>query len=159
MLTLSSIVFHFLDRTIGQEKRQSESQFTHPFLNPRLKATTFPKSFQFLDFQWTPEGLSGQFKGVLSGLKPLDWRNLLQIDDKCFVHELKLKRELMRRDGPFIEKVTAGLDNRRDAQQELLELVLDNLKYFHSHTFNFTEDGLTIEPCNKTYRFTYILFI
>jgi len=52
----------------------------------------------------------------------------------------------------FREKVTAGLDSRLDAQEELLELVLQNLRLFHADTFTFTEEGFVINPIDLTYR-------
>ena len=98
MLTISSILFHWLQ---AKKKRKEKTEFTHPFQNPRFQTELFPKSAQFLDFQWTPTGLSGQFRGILSGLKPLDWRNLLQCDEKQFGHELMLKRALMEEGGGY----------------------------------------------------------
>ena len=98
MLTISSILFHWLQ---DKEKLKEKTEFTHPFQNPRFQTDLFPKSAQFLDFQWTPTGLSGQFRGVLSGLKPLEWRNLLQCDGKQFGHELMLKRALMEKGGGY----------------------------------------------------------
>ena len=98
MLTISSMLFHWLqDKQPVKEKKE----LTHPFQNPRFKTEAFPKSAQFLDFQWTATGLSGQFRGILSGLKPLDWRQLLQCDQKQFVHELLLKRALLEEGGGF----------------------------------------------------------
>jgi len=149
MLTISSILFHWLQ---DKEKRKEKTEFTHPFQNPRFQTELFPKSAQFLDFQWTPTGLSGQFRGILSGLKPLDWRNLLQCDEKQFGHELMLKQALMVKGGGYREKVSAGLDCRLDAQQELLDLVLQNLRLFHGDTFAFTEDGFRIKSVGLTYR-------
>ena len=58
----------------------------------------------------------------------------------------------MRADGPFVEAVTAGLDCRLDAQTELMELVLDNLRSYHQDTFTFTEEGLEVKPNNAAYR-------
>ena len=80
MFTLPSLVFHFLQEK-EEEKTEKSSPVHHPFLDSRYQSPSFPKSAQFLDFQWTPQGLSGQFRGVLSGLKPLDWRCLLQVTD------------------------------------------------------------------------------
>jgi hypothetical protein len=156
MLTLSSVVFHLIQRSNNKEKRVKDAEINHPFEDPQYQTKQFPKSAQFLDFQWTPSGLSGQFKGVLSGLKVLDWQNLIQIDEKQFNYELMLKKALMRPDGPYIEKVTAGLDRRLDAQQELLQLVLDNLRAFHTNSFHFTDGGFTILPNNSTYRYNFL---
>jgi len=149
MFTISSILFHWLQ---DKENLKEKTEFTHPFQNPRFQTELFPKSAQFLDFQWTPTGLSGQFRGILSGLKPLDWRNLLQCDRKQFGHELMLKRALMEEGGGYREKVSAGLNSRLDAQQELLDLVLQNLRLFHADTFAFTEDGFLIKPVGLSYR-------
>ena len=42
----------------------------------------FPQSAQFLDFGWTKTGLSGQHRGVLSGLKPVEWKHWIHIDKR-----------------------------------------------------------------------------
>ena len=148
MLTLPALAAHFLQKPT----KEKNPEVKHPFENGHYQTERFPASGQFLDFQWSPEGLSGQARGVLSGLKPLHWRNLLHIDRKQFTYELGLKRELMRVSGPYREKVIAGLDSRLDAQKELLELVLGNLRSYHTDTFHFTEEGFTILPNSTFYR-------
>ena len=157
MLTLPALAFHFLQKATKEKKQNSDVK--HPFESPHYQTEKFPASAQFLDFQWTPEGLSGQARGVLSGLKPLHWRNLLNIDRKQFTYELSLKKELMRAGGPYREKVTAGLDGRLDAQKELLGLVLENLRSYHTNTYHFTAEGFTILPNVSFYRSVSVCFL
>ena len=98
MFTISSILFHWLQ---NRGTRRGKQDISHPFQDARFKTEFFPQSAQFLDFQWTPSGLSGQLRGVLSGLKPLDWKNLIHVDNKQFEHELMLKRALMEEGGIY----------------------------------------------------------
>ena len=98
MFTISSILFHWLQ---NRGTRRGKQDISHPFQDARFKTEFFPQSAQFLDFQWTPSGLSGQLRVVLSGLKPLDWRNLIHVDNKQFEHELMLKRALMEEGGIY----------------------------------------------------------
>ena len=54
MFTLPSLVCHFLQES--KEKKLDKSKpVHHPFLDVRYQSPSFPKSAQFLDFQWTPK--------------------------------------------------------------------------------------------------------
>jgi len=152
MLTLSNAVFYIYNKQFNRKDAEEES--THPFKREKYKAEKFPQSAQFLDFQWTPEGLSGQFRGVMSGLKPLAWECLLQIDQRCFGKEIKLKKALVEPSGKYRKLVTAGLDTRIDAQKELLDLVVDNLKSYHREYFEVTDEFVKSHITGDTFWFS-----
>ena len=72
---------------------EPKSSATHPFRSEKYQKEIFPQSAQFLDFQWTPEGLSGQFRGVMSGLKPLYWDCLIHVDTRQFNKGTSINKE------------------------------------------------------------------
>ena len=149
MLTLSSTLFYLIHK---QNKRsEDQSKASHPFRCGKYKGEHFPQSAQFLDFQYTPEGLSGQFRGVMSGLKPLTWDCLLQIDTRCFAKEVLLKKALFDKRGKYQKLVTAGLQTRIDAQKESLDLIVDNLKAYHLENFGVTDQFVKVHITGETF--------
>lgn len=153
MLTLSLAAYYLVNKS-RESSKDEPKQVSHPFRNARYRQEKFPQSAQFLDFQWTPEGLSGQFRGVMSGLKPLQWDCLLHVDKKCFAKEVSLKKALVDKGGKYRKLVTAGLETRIDAQKELLNLVVNNLKEFHQDDFEVEEDFVKVKITGKTFRFS-----
>ena len=151
MLTLSCALNYFLKTSAGQAEESQKKSF-HPFTNGKYRNENFPQSAQFLDFQWLPEGLTGQFRGVMSGLKPLKWDCLLQVDPRCFAKEVSLKRALVDTSKRYRRLVTAGLGTRLDAQKELLGLVVDNLDRYHKNDFEVTKEFVKVNITNKTFR-------
>eukprot|EP00092_Neocalanus_flemingeri_P002053 GFUD01002191.1.p1 GENE.GFUD01002191.1~~GFUD01002191.1.p1 ORF type:complete len:380 (+),score=82.91 GFUD01002191.1:109-1248(+) len=155
MLTLANTLF-YLHNTYKHKGRSEDDpkQASHPFKSEKYQEEKFPQSFQFLDFQWTPEGLSGQFRGVMSGLKPLTWDCLLQVDTRCFAKEVQMKKALLDKNGKYQKLVTAGLQTRLDAQKELLELIVGNLKTFHQEHFEVTNEFVKVHVTGEIFRFS-----
>ena len=55
MFSLPSLVCHFLQENKKKEKTEKSRPVHHPFLDVQYQSPSFPKSAQFLDFQWTPQ--------------------------------------------------------------------------------------------------------
>jgi len=152
MLTLSYALYYLVNKLTANSDDE-EKQASHPFKAKRYREENFPQSAQFLDFQWIPDGLPGQFRGVMSGLKPLKWDCLLQVDTRCFAKEVMLKKALVDKHGKYRPIVTAGLETRIDAQKELLALVVDNLKKYHQDYFQVTDEFVKVLITGETFRF------
>ena len=150
MLTLSSVLYYFVQKPVHEENPINPTS-SHPFRSKKYKEESFPQSAQFLDFQWTPEGLSGQFRGVMSGLKPLPWDCLVQIDPRTFIKEINLKKVLFDKSKKYFKMVTAGLETRIDAQKELLDLILTNLKEFHKEYYEVTNEYVKVLLTNDIF--------
>ena len=151
MLTLSCTLHYLLKKSAGHTE-ESQKKFSHPFKTEKYRNDNFPQSAQFLDFQWLPEGLTGQFRGVMSGLKPLKWDCLLQVDPRCFAKEVGLKKALVETSKRYRSLVTAGLGTRLDAQRELLDLILENLDSYHKNDFEVTKEFVKVNITNKIFR-------
>ena len=150
MLTISCAINYLLN---NQQAGTNNEQENHPFKMSKYRQGNFPQSAQFLDYQWTPEGVPGQFKNMMTGLKPLDRDCLIHVDTKCFVEEIKLRKALLDKSRKYRDLVTAGLDWRLDAQKELLDLVIDNLKSYHQEHFQVTKQDIKVNITGEIFRF------
>ena len=151
MFTLSSVLYYFVQKPVTEENPIINPISSHPFRSKKYKEECFPQSAQFLDFQWTPKGLSGQLRGVMSGLKPLPWDCLVQVDPRTFIKEINLKKVLFDKSNKYFKMQTAGLETRIDAQKELLDLILTNLKEFHNEYYEITNEYVKVLLTNDTF--------
>ena len=149
MLTISCAINYFMN---GRQPRTNNEQENHPFKMSKYRESNFPQSAQFLDYQWTPEGVPGQFKNLMTGLKPLDRECLIHVDTKCFDQEVKLRNALLDKSRKYRDLVTAGLDSNLDAQKELLDLVIENLHDFHQEHFEITKEDIKVNITGKVFR-------
>ena len=149
MLTLACAIDYFLN---SKQSRIDNEQENHPFKMSKYRQPNFPQSAQFLDYQWIPEGVPGQFKNMMTGLKPLDRECLIHVDTKCFDEEVKLRTALLDKSRKYRDLVTAGLDSNLDAQKELLDLVIDNLLDYHEEHFEITKEAINVNITGKIFR-------
>ena len=68
-----------------------------------------------------------------------------------FLKEITLKKALFDEAGKYYESVTAGLLTRIDAQNELLDLILHNLKNYHSNYFEVTKEFVKVQLTGDTF--------
>ena len=84
--------------------------------------------------------------GVRIGLKPINTKNLLEIDD-TFKNENNLKKNLLssRR-----HEVFQANDNSHSAQKELLKMVTEHLKKYHSEKYSFKDQNIFIKATGES---------
>ena len=84
-------------------------------------------------------------------MKPLPWDCLVQIDPRTFIKEMNLKKVLFDKSKKYFKMVTAGLETRIDAQKELLDLILTNLKEFHKEYYEVTNEYVKVLLTNDIF--------
>ena len=84
--------------------------------------------------------------GVRIGLKPINTKNWLEIDDN-FKNENNLKKNLLssRR-----HEVFQANDNSHSAQKELLKMVTEHLKKYHSEKYSFRDQNIFIKATGES---------
>ena len=84
--------------------------------------------------------------GVRIGLKPINTKNWLEIDDN-FKNENNLKKNLLssRR-----HEVFQANDNSHSAQKELLKMVTEHLKKHHSEKYSFKDQNIFIKATGES---------
>ena len=84
--------------------------------------------------------------GVRIGLKPINTKNWLEIDDN-FKNENNLKKNLLssRR-----HEVFQANDNSHSAQKELLKMVTEHLKKYHSEKYSFKDQNIFIKATGES---------
>ena len=84
--------------------------------------------------------------GVRIGLKPINTKNWLEIDDN-FKNENNLKKILLssRR-----HEVFQANDNSHSAQKELLKMVTEHLKKYHSEKYSFKDQNIFIKATGES---------
>ena len=90
--------------------------------------------------------LGGQ-GGVHIGLKPIDKKCLLEIDDK-FLTEINLKKDLLNTQR---EKVLQSTSTSEESQIEMLGEILSYLKEFHNDKYEINKDHVFIKATNEKY--------
>jgi hypothetical protein len=89
-----------------------------------------------------------------------DDRHWIDFDEPVFAHEAALKRVLMSDD--FHDRAALLVDedpSSAEAQRELLDAVIDNLRRYHADRYSFTPDSVLVkqtgdEYCVSAYRTT-----
>ena len=83
--------------------------------------------------------------GVLIGLNPINTENWLEIDDN-FKNENNLKKDLLasKRNEVFQTK-----GNTRSAQEELLGMITEHLKKYHSEKYLFEDQNIFIKATEE----------
>ena len=84
--------------------------------------------------------------GVRIGLKPINTKNWLEIDDN-FKNENNLKKNLLssRR-----HEVFQANDNSHSAQKELLKMITGHLKRHHSEKYSFKDQNIFIKATGES---------
>ena len=84
--------------------------------------------------------------GVRIGLKPINTKNWLEIDDN-FKNENNLKKNLL---SSKRHKVFQANNNSLSAQKELLKMVTEHLKKYHSEKYSFKDQNIFIKTTGES---------
>jgi hypothetical protein len=84
--------------------------------------------------------------GVRIGLKPINTQDWLEIDDN-FKNENNLKKNLL---SSKRHKVFQANDNSLSAQKELLKMVTEHLKKYHSEEYSFKDQNIFIKATRES---------
>ena len=84
--------------------------------------------------------------GVRIGLKPINTKNWLEIDDN-FKNENNLKKNLL---SSKRHEVFQANNNSFSAQNELLKMVTEHLKKYHSEKYSFKDQNIFIKTTGET---------
>ena len=84
--------------------------------------------------------------GVRIGLKPINTKNWLEIDDN-FKNENNLKKNLL---SSKRHEVFQANDNSISAQKELLKMITEHLEKYHAEKYSFKEQSILIKATGET---------
>ena len=84
--------------------------------------------------------------GVRIGLKPINTKNWLEIDDN-FKNENNLKKNLL---SSKRHEVFQANDNSISAQKELLKMVTEHLEKYHAEKYSFKDQNIFIKATGET---------